>query len=89
VKTIIIAVSAAAFIAAAPVAMMQGVSATTSVQQHKISARHHSAPATHLVARGTQAARVRATYPNAFSYVPSHRLDPEIEAARLGGGGSM
>ena len=80
-KTIIIAVSAAAFVAAAPDAMAQSTSVAT---HHKIQARHHSALAGHPSGRGMQ-----TSYPNAFGYAPvqPQRLDREIESSRQAGGG--
>ena len=87
-KTIIIAVSAAVLIAAAPIAVAQSASATTPAQQHKISARHHSALTGHPYERGMPAARARASHPNAFGYAaPQSHLAPEIEASRQAGGG--
>jgi hypothetical protein len=102
VKTIIIAVSAAMLVAATPTALAKSTSAATPAQQHKISARHHSAPVGRPSARDMQGARLRATYPNAygyapsppygyvpsphFDYMPSPHVDPEALAAKIGGG---
>ena len=86
-KTTIIALSAAALIAAAPV-FAQGVSSKTPALQHKVSKKHHLGVSGYAPQREMQAKGSKKGYPGAFGYAPSEVLDRETEITRKAGGGS-
>ena len=87
-KTMIIALSAAALIAAAPSVFAQGVSSKTS-GLHQVSKKHH--PGGYALWRQIQAKSSKKGFPGAFGYAPgkpsgSNREDIFRQAG--GGGGS-
>jgi hypothetical protein len=83
VRTIIIAVAAAALAASSVVA--QGASVAQG-HPHKITAKHHSGLAAHASMR---AGGIRTSNPGAPAYAPDQfrRLDRDVEASRQAGGG--
>jgi hypothetical protein len=85
VKTTIIALSAAALIAAAPVVFAQGVPGKTPGLQHKVSKKHHVG--TYAPQRKMQARSSKKGYPESFGYAPGEVLDKETEITRKAGGG--
>ena len=92
-KTTIIALSAAALFAAAPVVLAQGVTSKTPGLQHKVSKKHHPAvpgytPRREMQARGSNNGSNKG-YPRAFGYAPGAALDRETEITRKAGGGGM
>jgi hypothetical protein len=84
VKTTIIALSAAALMATAPVVLAQGVPSKTPGLHHHASKKHHTgyAPLREMQARG-----LKMGYPKASGYAPSEVLDRETEMSRTAGGG--
>ena len=87
--TIIITLSAAALIAAAPAVFARDVPGKTPGLHHKISGKKHSgvsvsvyAPRHEMRARGP-----KNVYPRAFGYAPGEVLDRETEMSRQAGGG--
>ena len=82
-RTIIIAVAAAALAASGAVA--QGASVRTPGQPHKITAKHHSS----FAAQASMRAGGTRTAPGAAGYAPDQfrRPDKDIEASRQAGGG--
>ena len=84
-KTTIIALSAAAFIAAAPVVLAQGVSSKTPSLRHEVSKKHSPGVSGHVPLREMQA-RPKKRYPGAFGSAPE-LLDRETEMSRQAGGG--
>ena len=87
--TIIITLSAAALIAAAPAVFAQGVPSKTPGLQHKVSKKKHSGVSVSVYTplREMQARGSRNVYPRAFGYAPSEVLDRETEMSRQAGGG--
>ncbi len=85
-KTMIIALSAAALIAAAPAVLAQNVSGKTPSQQHKVFKRPQIvtdyAP-WHVV----HAKDMKTGYPAASSYPPNAPKDYTYNNSRNGGGG--
>ena len=84
-KTMIIALSAAALVAAAPIVVAQGALSQTPSAQHKISKHRHPGLSGHAVRRETG-------YPTALGYAPaefsgSHRDMTDISPYAGGGGG--
>jgi hypothetical protein len=86
VKTMIIALSAAALIAAAPAVLAQGVAGKTAGLQHKVSKKHHAGVSGHAPLREMQAKGAKKDYPGAFGYAPGERSG-FLESVRQGGGG--
>jgi hypothetical protein len=83
----IIALSAAALIAAAPAVLAQGVPSKAPVPQHKVNNKHH--PGVFGYAP-LQAKASKKGYPGAFGYAPREPggLDRDFETSlRAGGGG--
>ena len=87
--TIIIALSAAALIAAAPAVLAQGVPSKTPGLQHKVSKKKHSGVSVYAPPREMQAKGSKNVYPRAFGYAPGEVLDRETEMSRQAGGGGM
>jgi hypothetical protein len=89
VKTIIIALSAAALIAAAPAVLAQDVSSKTPGLQHKASEKHHPGAYGYAPPREMQANHSKKGYPGAFGYAPGQPsgLNRDIEMSRQAGGG--
>jgi hypothetical protein len=85
--TIIIALSAAALIAAAPAVHAQGVPSKTPGLQHKVFKKKHSGVSVYAPLRVMQAKGSKNVYPRAFSYSPGEVLDRETEMSRRAGGG--
>ena len=89
-KTTIIALSAAAFIAAAPAVLAQGVSSKTTPLQHKVSKKHRPGITRYAPLRQVQAKGSKNSYPGALGYAPDEPIDRDIAASRqAGGGGGM
>ena len=86
-KTTIIALSAAALIAAAPVVLAQGVPSKTPSLQHRVSKKNHSSHAVYAPLREMQTKGSRNVYPRAFGYTRGEVLDRETEMSRQAGGG--
>jgi hypothetical protein len=86
-KTMIIALSAAALIAAAPAVLAQGVPSKTPGLQHKVAKKHH--PSGYAPLREMQAKGPNKSYPGTFGYVPGEPrgLDRDLESSRHAGGG--
>jgi hypothetical protein len=95
-KTMIVALSAAALIAAAPAVVAQGAPSKIPSAQHKISKQRHPNPSGYAVRREMEATAWRTGYPRAFGYAPaepggSHRDMTDISpfaGGGAGGGGS-
>jgi hypothetical protein len=85
-KTMVIALSAAALIAAAPAALAQGVPGKTPGLQHKVSKKRHPGVSGYAPLREMQAKGSKTGYPGASSYAPDDR-DRFLESVRQGGGG--
>ena len=87
--TIIITLSAAALIAAAPAVFAQGAPSKTPGLQHKVSKKKHSGVSVSVYTplREMQARGSRNVYPRAFGYAPGEVLDRETEISRQAGGG--
>ena len=87
-KTPIIALSVAAFIAAAPAALAQGAPGKTPGLHHKVSGKHH-AGSSYIPLRELQAKGSRRNYPGAFGYLPAAPggVDRDLEMSRQAGGG--
>ena len=85
-KTTIIALSAAALMATAPVVLAQGVPSKTPGLHHHASKKHHTgyAPLREMQARGA-----KKRYPEAFGYAPGEVLDKWTEMSRQAGGSGM
>jgi hypothetical protein len=86
VKTMIIALSAAALIAAAPAVFAQGVPGKTPGVQHKVSKKHHLGVSGYAPQRETQAKALKKGYPESYGYAPGE-VDKETEITRKAGGG--
>jgi len=85
VKTIIIALSAAALIAVGPAVLAQNAPSKTSVRQHHASKTHHRlAPG---YAHTMQARGSKAGHPGAFGYAPGQAKDYTYENSSAAGGG--
>jgi hypothetical protein len=89
VKETIVALSAAAFIAAAPTVLAQGVSSKAPGLQHKVSKKNHPAAFGYAPRHELQANGPRSGYPGAFGYAPVRPggLDKDIDTSRQAGGG--
>jgi hypothetical protein len=90
VKTMIMALSAAALVAAAPAVHAQGVPGKTPGPQHKVSKKHHPGVFGYAPLREMQAKGSNKAYPGAFGYAPAEPggLDRDFETSlRAGGGG--
>jgi hypothetical protein len=95
-KTMIVALSAAALIAGVPTAVAQGAPSKTPSAQHKISKQGHPGLSGHAARRETEATAWRKGYQGAFGYAPvesggSHRDMTDISpyaGGGAGGGGS-
>jgi hypothetical protein len=81
VKTMIIALSAAALITAVPVGFAQ--SSETPALQHKLLKKRSAGLAGHQM----KARASNKGYPGAFGYAPSEPRDYVIEMSRQAGGG--
>ena len=86
-KTTIIALSAAALIAAAPVVYAQGVSSKAPSEQHKVSKKHHPGASNYALRRETHLKGWTMGYPGAFGYAPGAPKDYTVENSRNAGGG--
>ena len=86
-KSMIIAVSAAALIATSPALLAQGVPSKTSALQHKVSKKHHPGVSGYAPLREVQAKGSKKVYPRAFGYAPDEPIDRDIAASRQAGGG--
>jgi hypothetical protein len=84
-KTTIIALSAAALIAGAPV-LAQGVPSKTPGLQHKVSKKHHPGVSSYAPPREMQAKGSKTGYPGTSSTAPDERSH-FLESVRQGGGG--
>ena len=88
-KTMIIALFAAALIAAAPAVLAQGVPSKTPGLQYKVSKKHHPSVSGYAPLREMQAEGSKKSYPGAFGYAPGEPsgLDKDLESSRRAGGG--
>jgi hypothetical protein len=89
-KTMIIAVSAAALIAAAPAALAQGVPSKAPGPQHKVSKKHHAGVSGYTPPREVQAKGTTQGSRGASGYALGERsfLDSVRQGGGGGGGGS-
>ena len=87
-KTMIIALSAAALIAASAVPA-QGVATKTPALQHKVAKQHHRVVSGYAPQREIHAMSARRAYPGAFGYAPvePRSLNRDLDASRQAGGG--
>ena len=85
--TIIIALSAAALIAAAPAVFARDVPGKTPGLHHKISGKKHSGVSVYAPRHEMRARGPKNVYPRAFGYAPGEVLDRETEMSRQAGGG--
>ena len=86
-KTTIIALSAAALVAAAPVVLAQGATSKTPGLQHKVSKKHHlGVSGGYAALRQMQAKGAKTGDPGASSYAPDER-SRFLDSVRQGGGG--
>jgi opacity protein-like surface antigen len=86
-KTVIIALSAAVLIAAAPAVLAQNVSSKTPDQQHHASKKHPRLVSGYAPSHTMHAKGLKAGYPGAFGYAPSEPKDWALEGSRQAGGG--
>ena len=88
-KIMIIALSAAALIAAAPAVLAQGAAGKAPAPQHKVSQQHHRGVSGYAAPRQMQAKGSKKGYPGAFGYAPAGptALDRDLEMSRQAGGG--
>jgi hypothetical protein len=70
VKTLMIALSAAVLIAAAPAVFAKAVSSKTASAEHKVLRKHHPGVANYALRRETQAKGRTMGRPGAFGYAP-------------------
>ena len=84
-KTMIIALSAAALITAVPVGFAQ--SSETPALQHKLPKKRSARLAGHAPWHEMKAKASKTGYPGAFGYAPSEPKDYVIEMSRQAGGG--
>jgi hypothetical protein len=95
-KTMIIALSTAALIAAAPAVVAQGAPSQTPSAHHKISKQRHPGLSGYAVRREMEATAWRRGYPGAFGYAPAEPSGPHRDMTDIspyagggaGGGGS-
>ena len=85
-KAMIIALSAAALVAAAPAALAQDVPGKTPALQHKSSKKHQPGVSSYAQTREMQANGSKTGYPGASGYAPDER-SRFFESVRQGGGG--
>ena len=85
--TIIITLSAAALIAAAPSVFARDVPGKTPGLHHKVSGKKHSDVSVYAPRHEMRARGPKYVYPRAFGYAPSEVLDRETEMSRQAGGG--
>jgi len=85
-KAMIIALSAAALVAAAPAALAQDVPGKTPALQHKSSKKHQPGVSSYAQTREMQAKGSKTGYPGASGYAPDER-SRFFESVRQGGGG--
>lgn len=85
-KAMIIALSAAALVAAAPPALAQDVPGKTLARQHKVSKKHHSGVSGYAQMRNMQAKGSKIGDPGTPGYAPDER-SRFLESVRQGGGG--
>jgi hypothetical protein len=88
VKTMIIALSAAALIAA-PTVPAQSAASKMPALQHKVSKQHNRGVSGYASQREMQAMSWRKGYPGAFGYVPGEPRSPnrDLDSSRQAGGG--
>jgi hypothetical protein len=87
VKTMIIALSAAALIAAAPAVLAKNVSSKVPDQQHKVFKKRPQVVTGYAPWRVVHTKDVKTGYPAASSYPPSAPKDYTYENSRAAGGG--
>ena len=83
-KTVIIALSAAVLVAAAPAVHAQNVSSKSQHQHYRVFKKH---PRTGYAWHAKHAKGLKAGYPGAFGYAPSEPRDYTLENSRQAGGG--
>ena len=86
-KSVIIALSAAVLIAAAPAVLAQNLSSKTLDQQHHATKKHLRVVASYAPRHAMHAKGLITDYPGAFGYAPSAPKDYTYENSRNGGGG--
>jgi len=88
VKTMMIALFAAALIVAAPAVPAQVLPSKTPALQYKVLKKHHLGISSYARLREVQAKGSKKGYPGVFGYAPgSTGLDRDLEASRQAGGG--
>jgi hypothetical protein len=85
----IIALSAAALIVAAPTVLAQSVASKIPTQHHKVSRQHHARVSGYAPLHEMQARSLQKGYAGAFGYAPAEPrdLNRDIESSRQAGGG--
>ena len=86
-KTTIIALSAAAFIVAAPAVFAQGTSGKTPGLQHKVSGKHPPRASGYASWREMPTRGLTPGARGAFGYAPGEHRDYTIDSSRQAGGG--